>query len=31
VRQRGQPCPIGWLEPDTLLAELAVQHRELVA
>jgi hypothetical protein len=30
VQQRGQPRPIGWLEPDPLLTELAVQHRELV-
>jgi hypothetical protein len=31
VQQCGQPGPIGWVEPDALLAELAVQHRELVA
>jgi hypothetical protein len=31
VQQRGQPGPIGWVEPDPLSVELAVQHRELVA
>jgi hypothetical protein len=31
VQQGGQPCPIGWFEPDALFAELAVQHGELVA
>ncbi|MFC7534645.1 VOC family protein [Actinoplanes sp. GCM10030250] len=31
VQQRGQPCPIGRLEPDPLFAELTVQHGELVA
>jgi hypothetical protein len=31
VQQCGQPCPIGWVESDPLSAELAVQHRELVA
>jgi hypothetical protein len=31
VQQRGQPCPVGWLEPDRLSVELAVQYRELVA
>jgi hypothetical protein len=31
VQQRGQPGPIGWVEPDPLPAELAVQYRELVA
>jgi hypothetical protein len=31
VQQRGQPCPVGWFEPDPLPAELALQHRELVA
>ena len=30
VQQRGQPGPIGWVKPDALLAELAMQHRELV-
>ena len=30
TEQRGQPRPIGRLEPDPLLAELAVQYRELV-
>jgi hypothetical protein len=31
MQQRGNPCPVGWFEPDSLLAELALQHRELVA
>jgi hypothetical protein len=31
VQQRGQQCPGGWSEPDPLPAELALQHRELVA
>jgi hypothetical protein len=31
MQQRGKPCPVGWFEPDSLLAELALQHRELVA
>jgi hypothetical protein len=31
VQQRGQPCSVGWFESDPLIAELAVQHRELVA
>jgi hypothetical protein len=30
AEQRGQPGPIGGLEPDPLFVELAVQHGELV-
>jgi hypothetical protein len=30
LQQRGQPCSLGWLEPDLLPAELALQYRELV-
>jgi hypothetical protein len=30
AEQRGQPCPVGRLEPDPLPVELALQHRELV-
>jgi hypothetical protein len=31
VQQRGQPGPVGWIEPDSLPVELALQYRELVA
>jgi hypothetical protein len=31
MQQRGQPCAVGWFEPDPLPVELALQHRELVA
>jgi hypothetical protein len=31
VQQRGQPGPVGWVEPDPLPVELALQDRELVA
>jgi hypothetical protein len=31
VEQRGQPCPVGGVEPDPLPAELALQDCELVA
>jgi hypothetical protein len=31
VQQCGQPCPVGWFEPDPLFAELTLQYRELVA
>jgi hypothetical protein len=31
VQQRGQPCAVGWVEPDPLPVELALQHGELVA
>jgi hypothetical protein len=31
VRQRGQPRPVGWREPDLLPIELAPQYRKLVA
>jgi hypothetical protein len=31
VSQRGQPCPVGWVEPNSLPVELAVRYRELVA
>jgi hypothetical protein len=31
VQQRGEPCPIGGLEPDSLFVELVMQHGELVA
>jgi hypothetical protein len=30
AEQRGEPCPVGWLELVPLPAELAVQHGELV-
>jgi hypothetical protein len=30
AEQRGQPCPVGRLEPDPLRVELALQNRELV-
>jgi hypothetical protein len=30
VEQGGQQRPVGGLEPDPLVAELALQHRELV-
>jgi hypothetical protein len=29
VQQRGQPRPVGEVEPDALPAELALQNREL--
>jgi hypothetical protein len=31
VQQRGEPRPVGGVEPDSLPIELALQHRELVA
>jgi hypothetical protein len=31
VQQRGQPRPVGGVEPYPLPVELALQHRELMA
>jgi hypothetical protein len=31
VQQRGQECSVGWLESDLLWAEVALQHRDLMA
>jgi hypothetical protein len=31
MQERGKQRPIGWLETDLLPAQLALQHRQLVA